>query len=141
MNSLGSCINKFGRYRKVKPKNELGTLLIFDLTTLHFEKYLNLSHSAKCSVNTQLTCVQKIQYNKVSISTTRINRSRTDFKVKYLFTLKTDNFANFVIFEILDFFLDFWVSCHFGFLLLLVPLCKFYKTNTDFEKLWFLPET
>ena len=44
MNSLGSCINTLGRYRKVKPKNELGTLLIFDLTTLRFEKYLNLSH-------------------------------------------------------------------------------------------------
>ena len=71
MNSLGSCINTFGRYRKVKPKNELGTLLIFDLTTLHFEKYLNLSHSAKCSVSTQMTCVQKIQYNTVSISTTK----------------------------------------------------------------------
>ena len=61
-------------------------------------------------------------------------------KVKTLFTLKNCNFANSVIFAILD-SLDFSISCHFGFFTTLVPLCKFYKTNTDFEKLWFLPET
>ena len=57
MNSLGSCINTFSRYRKARPKNELGTLLIFDLTPLHFEKYFTLSHSAKCSVSTQLAYI------------------------------------------------------------------------------------
>ena len=44
------------------------------------------------------------------------------------------SFANF------GFFPDFWVSCHFGSSQLLV-LCKFYKTNTDFDKLLLLPET
>ena len=58
MNSSGSCINTFGRYRKVRPENELGThFKIFDLTTLDFEKYLNLSHSAKCFVSTHLTFI------------------------------------------------------------------------------------
>ena len=60
MNSLGSYIYTFGRYKKVNPKNELGELLVFlILTTLHFEKDLNLLHSAKCSVSTQLTYIQK----------------------------------------------------------------------------------
>ena len=44
----------------MNPKNELGELLVFlILTTLHFEKDLNLLHSAKCSVSTQLTYIQK----------------------------------------------------------------------------------
>ena len=124
--------------QKGKTKNKLGKPLIFDLTTLHFDKYMNLSHSAKCSVSTQLTYIQKIQYNKVSISTTRtgFEINENNFSI-----LKTDNFANFMILAILDFldFLDILPLCFF--LLLLVPLCKFYKTNTDFEKLWFLPET
>ena len=141
MNSLGSCINTFDRYRKGNPKNELGTPLIFDLTTLYFEKYLNLSHSAKCSVSTQLTYIQKIQYNKVSISTTRTNSEITK---NSLSTLKNDNFANSVILAILEFFLfrlfGYLATLGFSFTIL-VPLCKFYKTNTDFEKLWFLPET
>ena len=56
--------------QKGEPKNELGELLVFlVLTTLHFEKDLNLLHSAKCSVSTQLTYIQKIQYNKGAIST------------------------------------------------------------------------
>ena len=60
MNSLGLCIYTFGRYKKVNPKNELGELLVFlILTTLHFEKDLNLLHPAKCSVSTQLTYIQK----------------------------------------------------------------------------------
>ena len=81
MNSLGSCINTFGRYKKVNPKNELGELLIFLLlTTLHFGKDLNLLHSAKCSVSTQLTYIQKIQYNKVSISTIK-SSTRAIFKI------------------------------------------------------------
>ena len=81
MNSLGSCINTFGRYKKVNPKNELGELLVFLLlTTLHFEKDLNLLHSAKCSVSTQLTYIQKIQYNKVSISTIK-DSTRAIFKI------------------------------------------------------------
>ena len=48
-------------------KNDLGELLVFlVLTTLHFEKDLNLLHSAKCSVSTQLTYIQK------KYSTTRV---------------------------------------------------------------------
>ena len=63
-------IYTFGRYKKVNPKNELGELLVFlILTTLHFEKDLNLLHSAKCSVSTQLTYIQKIQFSKDAIST------------------------------------------------------------------------
>ena len=56
--------------QKGEPKNELGELLVFSiLTTLHFEKDLNLLHSAKCSVSTQLTYIQKIiQFNKGAIS-------------------------------------------------------------------------
>ena len=81
MNSLGSCINTFGRYKKVNLKNELGELLVFlILTTLHFEKDLNLLHSAKCSVSIQLTYIQKIQYNKVSISTIK-DSTRAIFKI------------------------------------------------------------
>ena len=54
----------------MNPKNELGELLVFlILTTLHFEKDLNLLHSAKCSVSTQLAYIQKIQYSKGAIST------------------------------------------------------------------------
>ena len=71
MNSLGSYIYTFGRYKKVNPKNGLGELLVFlILTTLHFEKDWSLLHSAKCSVSTQLTYIQKIiQFNKGAIST------------------------------------------------------------------------
>ena len=129
MNSLASCINIFGRYKKVNPKNELGTLLIFTFNNFILWKGLNLLHSAKCAVSTQLTYMQKIQYNKVLISTTRLMSVQGGTKVKTLFTPKTSNFANFMVFAILE-FSDFWISCHFGFLLLLVPLCKFYKTNS-----------
>ena len=71
MNSLGSYIYTFGKYKKVNPKNELGELLVFlILTTLYFERDLNLLHSAKCSVSTQLTYIQKIiQFSKGAIST------------------------------------------------------------------------
>ena len=71
MNSLGSYIYTFGRYKKVSPKHELGELLVFSiLTTLHFEKDLSLLHSAKYSVSIQLTYIQKIiQFNKGAIST------------------------------------------------------------------------
>ena len=140
MNSLGSGINTFGRYKNVNPKNELGTLLIFTFNHFVFLKGLNLLHSTKCSVSTQLTCLQKIQYNKVSISTTRSMSIQGDTKVKTLFTLKTGNFANFMVFAVLE-SSDFWISCHFGFLLLLVPLCKFLQNQHWFVKLWFLPET
>ena len=68
-------------YKKVNPKNELGELLVFlILTTLHFEKDLNLLHSAKCSVSTQLTYIQKIQYSKFSISTIK-DSTRAIFKI------------------------------------------------------------
>ena len=54
--------------QKGEHKNGLGELLI--LTSLHFEKDLSLLHSAKCSVSTQLTYIQKIiQFNKGAIST------------------------------------------------------------------------
>ena len=57
--------------QKGEPKYELGELLVFlILTTLHFGKDLNLSHSAKCSVSTQLTYIQEIiQFSKGAIST------------------------------------------------------------------------
>ena len=44
----------------------------------------------------------------------------------HLSTLKNESFANSVIFAIFD-FLDFWVSCHFGFLLLCYHFAKFTK--------------
>ena len=60
MNSLGSYIYTFGRYKKVNPENGLGELLeLLILTTLHFGKDFSLLHSAKCSVSTQLTYIQK----------------------------------------------------------------------------------
>ena len=77
MNSLGSYIYTFGRYKKVNPKNGLGELLeLLILTTLHFGKDLSLLHSAKCSVSTQLTYIQKIiQFNKGAISTIKVLQS------------------------------------------------------------------
>ena len=126
MNSLGSCINTFGRYKKGNSKRELGILLIFDLVTLHYEKYLNLSHSAKCSVGTQLTYIQK--YSTIRFQS--VQESKLQYKglprSKSFLHLKNCNFANSVIFAILD-FLDFWVSCHFGFLLLWYHFANFIK--------------
>ena len=77
MNSLGSYIYTFGRYKEVNPKNELGELLeLLILTT--FGKDLSLLHSAKCSVSTQLTYIQKIiQFNKGAISTIKVLQSNT----------------------------------------------------------------
>ena len=71
MNSLDSCIYTFGRYKKVNPKNELDELLeLLILTTL------SLLHSAKCSVSTQLSHIQKIiQFNKGAISTIKVLQS------------------------------------------------------------------
>ena len=40
MNSLGSCINTFGRYKKVRPENELGNLYIFNYYVPGKVKYL-----------------------------------------------------------------------------------------------------
>ena len=79
MNSLGSYIYTFGRYKKVNPKNGLGELLeLLILTTLHFGKDLSLLHTAKCSVSTQLTYIQKIiQFNKGAISTIKVLQSNT----------------------------------------------------------------
>ena len=51
--------------QKGESKNELGTLLIFTFNDFVLWKGLNLLHSAKCSVSTQLTYIPKIQYNKV----------------------------------------------------------------------------
>ena len=117
MNSLGSCINTFGRYKKVNPKNELGELLIFLLlTTLHFEKDLNLLHSAKCSVSTQLTYIQK-KYSSTRFHSvqSRILQGQSLELLKYLFTLRIEYFVNSQIFCNFFGFLVFWISCHFGF--------------------------
>ena len=78
------------------------------LTTLHFGKDLNFLHSAKCSVSKQLTYIQKIQYNKVSISTIK-SSTRAIFKItKNTFLhLKLNTLPilkYFVIFGFLDFF-------------------------------------
>ena len=88
MNSLGSCISTFSRYRKGNPKTELGTLLIFTFDHFALWKYLNLSHSAKCSVSTQY-----IQ-NTIQCKFQSVQQGEL---CKYLSTLKTDNFANLVI--------------------------------------------
>ena len=74
MNSLGSYIYTFGRYKKVNPKNELGELLVFlILTTLHF---------AKCSVSTQLTYIQNIiQFSKGAISTIKDFFTKQSLKI------------------------------------------------------------
>ena len=110
MNSLGSCINTFGRYKKVNPKNELGELLIFLLlTTLHFGKDLNLLYSAKCSVSTQLTYIQKYSTTRFQSVQSRVLQGQSLKLLKYLFTLKIKYFANSEI------FCNFWISCHFGF--------------------------
>ena len=67
----------------MNPKNELGELLVFlILTTLHFEKDLNLLHSAKCSVSTQLTYTQKIiQFSKGAISTIKDFFTKQSLKI------------------------------------------------------------
>ena len=61
----------------MNPKNGLGELLeLLILTTLHFGKDLSLLHSAKCSISTQLTYIQKIiQFNKGAISTIKVLQS------------------------------------------------------------------
>ena len=130
MNSLGSCINTFGRYKKVNPKNELGELLIFLLlTTLHFGKDLNLLQSAKCSVSTQLTYIQ----NKYSITSFQsvqsgILQGQSLKLLKYLLTL--EYFVNSEIFCNFLGFLDSWISCHFGFFHhFWYQFANFYKTK------------
>ena len=130
MNSLGSCINTFGRYKKVNSKHELGELLIFLLlTTLYFEKDLNLLHSAKCSVSTQLTYIQKYSTTRFQSVQSRILQGQSLELLKYLFTLRIEYFANS---EIFCNFLDFW---SFGYLATLVfspslvPICKFLQNQ------------
>ena len=61
----------------MNPKNGLGKLLeLLILATLHFGKDLRLLHTAKCSVSTQLTYIQKIiQFNKGAISTIKFLQS------------------------------------------------------------------
>ena len=74
----------------MNPKNGLGELLeLLILTTLHFGKDLSLLHSAKCSVSTQLTYIQKIiQFNKGAISTIKGFTKHFFLNVlKYLSTL------------------------------------------------------
>ena len=117
MNSLGSYIYTFGRYKKVNPKNEPGEFLVFlILTTLHFEKDLNLLHSAKCSVSTQLTYIQKIiQFSKGAISTIK-EFYKAIFKMHLNTFLHLElNFFNSRIFCNFLGFLVSWISCHFGF--------------------------
>ena len=139
MNSLGSCIYTFGRYKKVNPKNELGELLVFlILTTLHFEKDLNLLHSAKCSVSTQLTYIQT---NTVQQGCNQYNQGflqRQFLKIlKYLFTLGIEYFST------LEYFVIFWNFWPLGYLAtlvfspLLVPICKFLQNQDTVVKLVF----
>ena len=142
MNSLGSCINTFGRYKKVNPKNELGELLVFLLlTTLHFEKDLNLLHSAKCSVSTQLTYIQKYSTTRFQSVQSKILQGQSIKLLKYLFTLGIEYFST------LKYFVIFWDFWSFGypatlvFSPLLVPICKFLQNQDRFVNLWFLPET
>ena len=40
MNSLGSCISTFGRYKKVRPENELGNYYIFSFYVPEMVLYL-----------------------------------------------------------------------------------------------------
>ena len=133
MNSLGSYIYTFGRYRKVNPKNGLGELLVFlILTTLHFEKDLSLLHSAKCSVSTQLTYIQKIiQFNKGAISTIK------GFTKQSLKSTKIP-FYTWNMFSILEYFVISWNFWSLGYLAtlvfspLLVPICKFLQNQYRF---------
>ena len=143
MNSLGSCISTFGRYKKVNPKNELGELLVFLLlTTLHFEKDLNLLHSAKCSVSTQLTYIQK-KYSKTRFQSvqSKILQGQSLKLLEYLFTLRIEYFST------LKYFVIFWDFWSFGYLAtlvfsqLLVPICKFLQNQDRCVELWFLPKT
>ena len=129
--------------QKGEPKNELGELLIFlILTTLHFEKDLNLLHSAKCSVSTQLTYIQK---NTVQQGCNQYNQGFLQGQslklLKYLFTLRIEYFSTLEYFVI---FWDFWPLGYLATLVLsplLVPICKFLQNQDRSVKLWFLPET
>ena len=130
MNSLGSCINTYGRYKKVNPKNELGELLVFLLlTTLHFEKDLNLLHSAKCSVSTQLTYIQKYSTTRFQSVQSKILQGQSLKLLKYLFTLGIEYFST------LKYFVIFWDFWSFGYLATLLfhhfwyQLANFYKTK------------
>ena len=64
-----------------------------------------------CKYTIDMCTKNTVDYNKVSISITRTGSEVTE---NNLSTFKTDNFANFWIFAILD-YLDFWVSCNFDF--------------------------
>ena len=92
-------------YKKVNPKNELGELLIFLLlTTLHFGKDLNLLHSAKCSVSTQLTYIQKYSTTRFQSVQSGVLQGQSLKLLRYLFTLKIEYIANSEIFcNFLDF--------------------------------------
>ena len=137
MNSLGSCINTFGRYKKVNPKNELGTLLTFTFNHFVLWKDLNLLHSAKCSVSTQLTYMQKystIKFQSVQqgeLQYKGVLRSRLFLHLN-LATLPVLWFLQF--FRLLD-ILSLWIFTTFGTTL------QILQNQHWFVKLWFLPET
>ena len=114
MNSLGSCINTFDRYKKVNSKNELDELLVLLLL-----KDLHLLHSVKCSVSTQLTYIQNIQYSKVQSVQSRILQGQSVKLLKYLFFHSELNFFNS------DIFCNFFGI--FG-LLDILPLWFFFTT-------------
>ena len=92
----------YSRYKKVNPKNELGEILL--LTTLHFGKDLNLLHSTKCSISTQLHTYKKYSTTRFQSVQSRILQGQSLKLLKYLFTLKIEYFANSEIFcNFLDF--------------------------------------
>ena len=103
--------------QKGEPKNGLGELLeLLILTTLHFGKDLSLLHSAKCSVSTQLTYIQKIiQFNKAAISTIKVLQNNILKCTKIHFLHLELSFCNSRIFCNFLEFLVSWISCHFGF--------------------------
>ena len=78
-------------------------------------KDLSLLHSAKCSVSTQLTYIQKYSTTRFQSVQSRILQRQSLKLLKYLFTLRIEYFANSEIFCNFLGFLDSWISCHFGF--------------------------
>ena len=130
MSSLGSCIYTFGRYKKVNSKNGLGELLI--LTTLHLGKDWSLLYSAKCSVSTQLTYIQK--NNTIQQECNQYNQgfNKAIFKM-HLYTFLHLELIPGIFCDFLEFLVS-WISCQFSFFFspLLVPICKFLQNQYRF---------
>ena len=120
MNSLGSCLSTFGRYRKGNPKMNLVQFWFLLLTTLHFESIWTF-HTLP---NAQL--VYSTYKNTISISTTRSVRYNRVFDQIHLVTLKND--ANTFLHLKLIILLTWW------FLQILV----FFQTSGYLATLVFL---